>query len=112
MQFVRNSATLPRTVAAGFVQQLAWVRMAQLRDLSSASIPDGAVSQQVVRDVGDDVGHFSEPWVGHVMRGLREAPPQWVRGLEEQGSVDVDLPVEIAGVVIIRDSTGVSTAPE
>ena len=112
VQFLRHSTSLPRTVAGGLVQQLAWVRMAQFRDLSSASTPATAASPQVVHDVGDDVGHFSEPWVGHVMRGLRAAPPQWVRGLQEEGSVDVDLPIEIAGVVIIRESTDIAAADD
>jgi hypothetical protein len=112
MRFLRHSATLPRLVAAGLIQQIASVRMDQFRDFSRTQLIYGPSREQVVRDVGDDTGHFSEAWVAHVMRGLRSSPPRWVRELEEHGEFDVDLPIDIGGVVIVRDAADPLAAEE
>lgn len=101
---VRDAASLPRVVAAGLLQQVAEVRMGQLRSASgpprSATISLGQGA--VVTDVGDDMGHFSEPWVSHIMRGLRSVAPRWLAALAQGDAVEVDLPVGLAGVVIVH----------
>lgn len=105
---MRDAASLPRVVAAGLLQQVAEVRMGQFRSASgpprsaTISLDQGAV----VTDVGDDMGHFSEPWVSHIMRGLRSAAPRWLAALAQGDAVEVDLPVGLAGVVIVRAPRG------
>jgi hypothetical protein len=99
--FLRADANLPRAVARRQLTQLAWARIGQFRAFSAWQ-PPRLRNDRVVTETGDDRGHFSEPWIEHVMRGLRSEPPEYIWQLmeDELASAPAELD-RLAGVVIV-----------
>lgn len=96
----------PRVVARGLLTQLADRRLGQLRAAAADVVdPTTQIPDRVFVDLPEDVGHFSEPYFEHVLRGLRTQAPEYVSALQEGvlfEEIGADLE-GIDGVVVWRD---------
>ncbi len=96
LQFLSGqSLDLPQLVARGLLAQLADMRLGQFRQAPSDFGPsDLDMLDRVFRDLPTDAGHFAEPYFGHVLRGLRTRPPEYVTAVLE------GVPMEELGPVL------------
>jgi len=103
---------LPRRVAKALLDPIAVLRLSQYWDARPVDAADeirgiGAADRtgSVFRRLPLDQGHLSEPYVEHVLRGLRSEPPEYLGALldgmppEELG----DTFRGVRGVVVVSD---------
>lgn len=87
----------PRVVARGLLTQLADRRLGQLRAASDVVGPTSQIPDRVFVDLPEDLGHFTEPYFEHVLRGLRTQAPEYVSALQEGVPFD-ELGADLEGV--------------
>jgi hypothetical protein len=70
----------------------------------SADVADRAVTEtdQVFTNLPPDKGHFSEPYVRHILRGLPSWPPTYVQDILAGQPPSPTLADTIGGIVIVR----------
>lgn len=103
----------PRSVARTLLAQLAERRAAQFREAAADAPLMGAVSRpadagdRIFGTVPDDRGHFGESYYDHVLRGLRNRPPDYVaaalRGAHPNEVLDW-VGGNVDGLVVVNDA--------
>lgn len=84
-------------MARGLLTQLADRRLGQLRAASDVVGPTSQIPDRVFVDLPEDLGHFTEPYFEHVLRGLRTQAPEYVSALQEGVPFD-ELGADLEGV--------------
>lgn len=97
--------TLGRRIAMVLVDQMLSVRIGLFRDAARIGpMPATGLGGRVFPVAPDDVGHFSEPYFDHVLRGLRLGPPEHVVRLMEGVPLEEAGPEleSVDGVTVVR----------
>jgi hypothetical protein len=104
--FMRNPQVGARRVAKTMLDAAHRIRMGQF----SAALSDEAdtIEDAVFRHLPTDRGHFSVPYLAHVLGGLRHQPPDYVRDLLAGRTPPRWVAESVAGIVVIRDSEPVA----
>lgn len=110
IEFLRGSRrTLPRRVAGSLLDGLLTVRVGQARAVPQPPGPGREATDDdwpydtVFENVWPDQGHFTEPYLRHVLRGLRTQPPEYLAAILQGGPSDdlwSTLPDNVGGVVV------------
>jgi hypothetical protein len=99
-QFLEDDQDGPRDVARRIFGAVARQRMGAF----SAAVAERTTlpSSPIFAEVPRDRGHYPGPYFSHFLRGLRNAPPAYVRDIEAGLPVDPEVANRVAGVVLIR----------
>ena len=89
-----------RGVAKAVLQALSVMRSGQLSRVALDVRP--LASTAIFTEVPADRGHFAEPYIVHVLRGLRSSLPQMVSDLLSGDISDAEGLPGVRGVVVIR----------
>jgi hypothetical protein len=101
-QFLLQPQRGARRVAKELLRPLERIRRGQF---SRAATLERAtpVADALFRDVPADRGHFSVPYLAHVLRGLRTGVPDYVRDVMEGRTPPAWLTSKLGGIVVIGD---------
>lgn len=101
---------LPRRVAKALLEPIVELRLGHFRELALEPLDQAEVlndlevpGSRVFRSVPLDQGHYAEPYLEHVLRGLRNEPPRYLDALldgvppEEFGAAFQD----VRGVILV-----------
>lgn len=100
-EFMRNPQVGARRVAKTMLEAVQAIRLGQF----SAALSDeaGTIEDAVFSHLPTDRGHFSVPYLAHVLGGLRHQPPDYVRDLLAGRTPPRWVTEAIAGIIVIRD---------
>ncbi|MFD8630249.1 hypothetical protein ACFV4E_41495 [Streptomyces hygroscopicus] len=102
-RFLRQPQRGAQRVAKELLRPLARLRLGQFASaatLERAAPAAGALFQHVPADRG----HFSVPYLDHVLRGLRTGVPDYVRDVMEGRTPPAAVTDRIGGIVVINDT--------
>lgn len=99
--FMRNPQVGARRIAKIMLDPVHGIRLGQY----SAALSDEAdhIEDAVFSPLPTDRGHFSVPYLAHVLGGLRHQPPGYVRDLLAGRTPPRWATESVAGIVVIRD---------
>ncbi|WP_327309760.1 hypothetical protein OG730_41180 (plasmid) [Streptomyces sp. NBC_01298] len=102
-RFLRQPQRGARRVAKELLRPLERIRLGQFT--SAATLERSAsTAGSLFRDVPADRGHFSVPYLDHVLRGLRTGVPDYVRDVMEGRTSSVGMANALGGIVVITDA--------
>ena len=102
-EFMRRPQVGARRVAKTMLEAVHSIRMGQF----SAAISEDAddpVQEAVFTQLPSDRGHFSVPYLAHVLGGLRHRPPAYIQDLLADWPPPTWVTDAVAGIVVIRDT--------
>ncbi|MFB8382732.1 hypothetical protein [Streptomyces rubiginosohelvolus] len=108
-RFLRDPQRGSRRVAKEMLRPVQRIRDGQFAGaavMGRANQVDGALFQ----DVPSDLGHFTVPYLAHVLRGLRTEVPSYVRDVLDGRTPPLWVTERLGGIVVIADADAPSLA--
>ncbi|WP_143664452.1 hypothetical protein [Streptomyces sp. NRRL B-24572] len=102
-RFLRQPQRGARRVAKELLRPLGRIRLGQFADAGTLE-RKAPVADAVFRDVPADRGHFSVPYLDHVLRGLRTGVPDYVRDVMEGRPPPAWVTGRLGGIVVIPEA--------
>ncbi|WP_228925292.1 hypothetical protein [Streptomyces sp. DH7] len=108
-RFLRDPQRGSRRVAKEMLRPVQQIRNGQF---AGAAVMGRAnqVAGALFQDVPSDHGHFTVPYLAHVLRGLRTEIPSYVRDILEGRTPPTWVAERLGGIVVITDADAPSTA--
>lgn len=108
-RFLRQPQRGSRRVAKELLRPVQRIRNGQF---AGAAVMDRAapVTGALFENVPNDFGHFSVPYLGHMLRGLRAEVPDYVRDVLEGRTPPAWVTDHLGGIVVIPDADAPATA--
>ncbi len=100
-RFLANPQSGARRIAKALLRPVAQIRMGQF----SPAVMDRALdldSEMAFSRLPTDRGHFGEPYLPHVLRGLRREIPDYVLNLRRGVMPGPELTDRLAGIVVVE----------
>ncbi|MFD5624277.1 hypothetical protein [Streptomyces yangpuensis] len=107
-RFLRQPQTGSRRVAKELLRPVQQIRNGQFAGAAVMQRAD-PVSGAFFQDIPNDYGHFSVPYLTHMLRGLRADAPDYVRDVLEGRTPPAWVTDHVGGIVVIPDADAPST---
>lgn len=108
-RFLRQPQRGSRRVAKELLRPVQQIRNGQFAGAAVMQRAD-PVTGTLFKDVPNDYGHFSVPYLAHMLRGLRAEVPDYVRDVLEGRTPPAWVTDHLGGIVVIPDADAPSTA--
>lgn len=107
--FLRQPQRGSRRVAKELLRPVQRIRNGQF---ASAAVMERAapVTGALFADIPNDLGHFSVPYLAHMLRGLRHEVPDYVRDVLDGRTPPAWVTNRLGGIVVIPDADAPATA--